>query len=93
MAPWKGTSLYSDDELNKTQVHNRNNHLTSCTYLSNIKYFFCKKSIGNAEFIIFVGCVYIRQNSFQLRLESWLLLKRFIKIILGLQRYVYSFYT
>lgn len=45
-----------------------------------VKHFFCKKTTGNAEFIFLVECVYIRENSFQLKLESWLLLKIFMKM-------------
>lgn len=45
-----------------------------------VKHFFCKKTVGNVEFVILMGCVYIRENSFQLRLKAWLLLKKFIKM-------------
>lgn len=45
-----------------------------------VKHFFCKKTIDNAELVIPMGRVYIREDSFQLRLKSWLLLKRFIKM-------------
>ena len=50
------------------------------TYLMKVKHFFCKKTIDNAELVIPMGRVYIREDSFQLRLKSWLLLKRFIKM-------------
>lgn len=48
--------------------------------MMNVKHFFRKKTIGNAELIVLVRCVYIGENSFQLRLESWLLSKGIIKI-------------
>lgn len=46
--------------------------INSFTHLMKVKHFLCKKSIDNAEFIVLVGWVYVRENSFQLMLQSWL---------------------